>query len=160
MKNSQILILGLFIFLMACTKESRTIIDNNMPNPGASDIPEISLQSISSNQITVHTDSIAFIIEYTDGNGDLGEIDADINSIQLIDTRDENNLIFEYYLSPRAPVDSEITITGTLEIVLQNTILLEDSNDEEATTFKIKIKDRAGNWSNVVETEVIVISRQ
>ena len=155
----QIVFILSLIVLAACTRKSVTELEPNEPNEGISEIPAIVLESISSNQVTAYTDSIAFVLNYTDGDGDLGETDADINSIQLVDTRNEANLIFEYYLSPRAPIDSEISITGTLEVVLQNTIILEDDNEEETTTFKLKLKDRAGNWSNEVETEVITIQR-
>lgn len=158
MNYRNVFMLILIIGLGACTKESTTIIDNNEPNPQVSEIPEISLESVSSTNVMAYEDSLAFVVKYTDGNGDLGDADADIMSIEVVDTRDAENLIFKYHLSPRAPLDAEISITGTLEIVLQNTILLADNNAQETTTFKIKIKDRAGNWSNEVETEVITIS--
>ena len=158
-KVSNIFWLFLIVGMTSCTKESTTVLDNNMPNPVISETPEITLESISSAQLVAYTDSLVFVVEYTDGNGDLGDTDPDIMSIKLTDTRDSDNLIFGYHLSPRAPVDSEIAITGTISIVLQNTILLDDDNNEETTTFKIKLKDRAGNWSNEVETEMITIIR-
>lgn len=157
MNFNQIIVLFLIIGMAGCTKESVTVNDNNEPNPEVSVVPEISLESVSATQVTAYEDSLAFVIRYTDGDGDLGDEDADIMSVEVIDTRDAENLIFKYHLSPRAPLDAEITITGTLEIVLQNTILLDENNAQETTTFKIKIKDRAGNWSNEVETELITI---
>ena len=157
MNFNQIIGLFLLIGITACTKENVTVNDNNEPNPTVSVIPEISLESVSATQVMAHKDSLSFLIKYTDGDGDLGDADADIMSIELVDTRDADNLIFKYHLSPRAPLDAEITITGTMEIVLQNTILLDANNAQETTTFKLKIKDRAGNWSNEVETEVITI---
>lgn len=52
---------------------------------------------------------------------------------------------------------AEIKITGELNIVLNYTILIDENNNSETTTFKIRIKDRAGNWSNEVETGVITV---
>ena len=147
------------VFFSACTKENITNVDVNDPNPGFSDIPEIKLLEVNQTTVQQYTDSLVFKIEYTDGNGDLGSTDADEGDIQLIDTRDPEILIFEYHLSPRAPIGSEIVITGTLDIVLNNTILLDENNESETTTFKLKIKDRAGNWSNEVETDVITITQ-
>ncbi|MFT4758299.1 MAG: hypothetical protein ACI9LN_000258, partial [Saprospiraceae bacterium] len=120
----KIIILFLIIGVASCTKESTTINDNNEPNPMVSIVPEISLESVSATEVMAYEDSLAFVIKYTDGDGDLGDADADIMSIKVVDTRDVENLIFNYHFSPRAPLDAEITITGTLEIVLQNTILL------------------------------------
>jgi hypothetical protein len=54
---------------------------------------------------------------------------------------------------------NEIAITGELNIVLDHTIVLDDSNDSETTTFTIRLKDRAGNWSNILETETITIMK-
>jgi hypothetical protein len=152
-------IIGLFLLIgiTACTKENVTVNNNNEPNPAISVVPEISLEDLSATEVMAYEDSLSFLIKYTDGDGDLGDVDADIMSIEVADTRDVDNFIFKYHLSPRAPLDAEITITGTLEIVLQNIILLDTNNEQETTTFKLKIKDRAGNWSNEVETEVITV---
>ena len=150
-------LVALIAFAVACTKETTTIVDLNEPNDPISVVPAIVLDGISSTQVQAYTDSLTFLITYTDGDGDLGNSDADIMDIELVDTRDEETLIFKYHLSPRAPEGASIAITGTLDIVLQNTILLDSNNAQETTTFKIRLRDRAGNWSNVVDTETIVI---
>ncbi len=146
-------------FAFACTKESTSLVDVNDPNPVIADEPSIELLSISSNTVKASQDSISFIIEYIDGNGDLGTTDPDETSIELVDQRDAQTLVFRYHLQPLAPDGSEITITGELNIVLDHTILLDENNDSETTTFTIRIKDRAGNWSNRVETENITINK-
>ena len=124
-----------------------------------SEVPEIELKSVSATTVTAGTDSLAFLIDYTDGDGDLGTTDPDDTVIELVDKRDLETLVFNYHLQPLAPPDSEIAITGELNIVLDFTILLDDNNDSETTTFTIRLKDRAGNWSNVLETETITIVR-
>jgi hypothetical protein len=143
--------------VFSCTKENVTTNDVNNPNPEISPIPEISLISVSNTNVKSGVDSLSFVIDYVDGNGDLGTEDPDESSIEIVDQRDPALLIFNYHLQPLAPLGSEIAITGELNIVLDNTILLDDSNDTETTTFTIRLKDREGNWSNVLETETITI---
>lgn len=153
------MLLSILCFAFACTKETTTIVEVNDPNPSLPEEPSITLVSISSNAVKASQDSISFIIEYTDGNGDLGTEDPDETSIELVDQRDAQTLVFRYHLQPLAPVGSVISITGELNIVLDHTILLDENNDTETTTFSIRLKDRAGNWSNTVETETITISK-
>ena len=157
--HKAICFLLLLCFFTSCTKESNSVIDTN-PNPDISDIPEIELLQVNPTTVIQHQDSIIFRIKYTDGDGDLGTNDPDQVSVELVDNRDPNLLIFGYHLSPRTPDGSELTIQGELSIVLNNSILLDSNNDTEQTTFSVRIVDRAGNWSNVVETETIIINKE
>ncbi|MCB0640803.1 MAG: hypothetical protein KDC44_04150, partial [Phaeodactylibacter sp.] len=76
---------------------------------------------------------------------------------EVVDQRNPELLVFNFHVSPRAPLESTITIQGTLDIVLNNTILIDQNNTTETTTFKIRMQDRAGNWSDAVETAEITI---
>ena len=145
------------LFLAACTKTSTTIEEGD-PLPTIGEEPAIELISVNPTTVQSYADSIAFTISYIDGDGDLGTEDPDITSIELIDQRAPDFLIFEYHLSPRTPSGAELSIQGILNIVLENSILLDDSNTSEETTFTIRIKDRADNWSNTIETETITIT--
>ncbi|MFK7806532.1 MAG: hypothetical protein AB8F74_01905 [Saprospiraceae bacterium] len=156
MQNKLFLLIALLLFLSACTKESEQTISENV-NPIIGETPVIELVSISTTSVQANADSIAFKISYTDGDGDLGTADPDITSIELIDNRDPEFFIFTYHLSPRTPEGSDLTIQGELDIVLNNTILVDDALTSETTTFSIRLKDRAGNWSNVVETEEVEV---
>ena len=144
--------------LAACTKETMSTTENDK-NPPIADIPEIELLQVTPTTAQQYVDSIAFTIQYQDGNGDLGNSDPDIPSIKLIDNRDPDLLVFNYHLSPRTPEGSELAIQGELTIVLPNSILLDDSNQSETTTFSISVIDRAGNESNLVETGTITITQ-
>ena len=157
MTNKNLWLASLFflLFLSACTKETFETIENDI-NPTVSSTPEITLLGVNTNEVTEYTDSLVFTIEFLDGDGDLGSEDPDHATIELIDQRDPESLVFMYHLSPRAP-DADIVIQGTIDIVLNNTIILDEANSSEATTFKIRIVDQAGNWSNEVETETITI---
>ena len=145
-------------FLASCTKETMTTKENDK-NPSIGDTPSIELLQVTPTTAQQYVDSIAFTIQYQDGNGDLGNSDPDIPSIKIIDNRDPDLLVFNYHLSPRTPEGSTLAIQGELTIVLSNSILLDDSNQSEATTFSISITDRAGNVSNIVETETITITQ-
>ena len=149
---------SILILLAACTKETTSMTEND-PNPLIDDVPSIELLKVTPTTAQQYVDSIAFTIQYLDGNGDLGNADPDIPSIKLIDNRDPDLLIFNYHLSPRTPEGSDLTIQGELTIVLPNSILIDDSNQSETTTFSISLTDRAGNESNLVETETITITQ-
>ena len=153
----KVLFFSIVVFLAACTKET-TLNTENDPNPTIGDVPVIELLQVTPTTAQQYVDSIAFTIQYQDGDGDLGNSDPDTPSIQLIDNRDPDLLVFDYHLSPRTPEGSELTIQGELTIVLPNSILIDDNNQSETTTFSISITDRAGNVSNVVETETITIT--
>jgi hypothetical protein len=153
-----ILFFSMILFLAACTKETMKTIENE-PNPTIGDVPVIELLQVTPTTAQQYVDSIAFTIQYQDGDGDLGNADPDIPSIKLIDNRDPGLLIFEYHLSPRSPEGSQLAIQGELTIVLANSILLDDSNQLETTTFSISVTDRAGNESNLIETETITITQ-
>jgi len=157
MQNKILFFLSFVFLLSACTKElDDKIVDEN-DNPEIGESPTIEFISLSATTIKAYSDSLTFKISYLDGDGDLGTNDPDINSIELIDNRDAEQFIFGYHLSPRTPAGSNLIIQGELDIVLNNTILLDDTNESETTTFSIRLKDRAGNWSNVLETQEVLI---
>lgn len=141
---------SLLIGLAACKKKELPII---------TEAPTIELVMVSQNSIQEFQDSLVFTISYIDGDGDLGVENADSTVIELIDNRDPENLIFGYHLSPRAPAGSSLIVQGELQIVLNNVIILDNSASSETTTFDIRIKDRAQQWSNVVTSEEIRINR-
>ncbi len=151
---------NLFILfsLLMCSCETNHIenIDTINYEP-ISDIPSIELDSISNTDVIEYIDSIILKISYQDGDGDLGSLNPDATSIELIDNRNPDVLKFNYHLSPRAPAGSNIAIQGELDIKLNNTILLNENNNSEETTFSIRIKDEADNWSNVVTSPTVTI---
>lgn len=152
MKYLKIISIALIFFSAGCKDDGDILL---------TEVPIIELIKVTpeSNEVQQYIDELVFTINYSDGDGDLGTEDPDIPSIELIDQRDPDVLKFEYHLSPRAPEGSEIKITGDLNIVLEHTILIDENNESEQTTFKIRLKDRAGNWSNEVETGVIMIKK-
>ena len=134
----------------ACKKKDNLLI---------SDLPSIELLSVNKTEIKEFTDSLVFTVSYRDGDGNLGTESPDSTVIELIDNRDPQNLVFGYHLSPRSPNGTSLIVQGQLQLVLKNIIILNSANTTESTVFSIRIKDRAQNWSNRVETGEISIIR-
>ena len=124
------------------------------PNP-ISILPEIELKSVSPSSIQ-QFDSLVFTIHYTDGDGDLGDYDADTLSLWITDNRFP--LTEKFHIPPLAPQGAVITITGDLIVTLDHVILEDQASSSETATFTIKLKDRSGNWSNEVTSPSVTIT--
>lgn len=142
------------IILFSCNKKESA---DETPKGPISNIPSITLINVSPKTVKEYKDSIVFVIQYLDGDGDLGTEDADTKSIFLTDNR--VSLTESYHLPPLTPIGTEITIQGNLNIVLEKTALLDSSESSETTTYSIYLVDRAGNTSNTVTTETITITQ-
>lgn len=140
------------IVLLSCKKE-----EGNDPLPEISDIPNIELTNINSTNIN-QFDDIIFDVKYVDGDGDLGETDADVKTIFVTDNRDAS-IVHEFHLQPLAPLDESFAIQGTLKVNIENVILLNQANTSENASFSIYIKDRAGNKSNTISSSSIKIMK-
>lgn len=139
------------IIITSCRKYK-----DNEPIPPISHVPSIQLVSVAPTAIQQLSDSIVFTIHYTDGDGDLGFESADSMSVELIDNRFPLN--FYYHLQPLSPSNATVAITGDLPIVLDHVILQNTTNQPEQATFQIRLKDRAGNWSNAVTTQAVTVN--
>lgn len=146
------------LLLAACVKETVSEIENEI-NPPISEIPVIDSVEVWETTVQQYVDSLVLVVHYIDGDGDLGFEDPDETAIEVVDTRDEDLLVFRFPLSPRAPIGAAISIQGSLNLVLPNTILLDQNNEQETTQFGIRLRDRANNWSEWVYTPVITILR-
>ena len=85
-----VLVLFILSMMLSCQKD-----DNLLP---LSTTPSIRLLKISSDTIKEFQDPLELLIEYEDGDGDLGNIDTDINSLFIKDNRLDK--ADEYYFSP------------------------------------------------------------
>ena len=143
-------ILLLFVLLLSNCEE----IGNE---PAFDEVPNIRLDSLSTTTLVEFQDRLEITIAYEDGDGDLGNPDPDINSIFVKDSRLENE--DEYYLGPLAPLDADVSIQGKINLVLSTTFLLGNGT-QESTIYSIYLVDRAGNQSNTIETDEIIIQKQ
>jgi hypothetical protein len=118
--------------------------------------PSIALNKVSPKAIK-EFDALTFTIAYTDGDGNLGDPDPDEKSLELTDNRE--GLVHYFHIPPLAPEGETISITGIFTVELEHIILIDQQSDTEEATFSLRIKDRSGNWSNMVQSEVITISK-
>lgn len=141
------LVIGvLLLFFAACKKE-----DENAK------IPSIEIVQVSSTQIEEYRDSIFVVISYEDGDGDIGQQNREIGSLEVKDSRYTNPepLI---HIPPVTPAGAEIKVRGSIKVFLPTLIRLSELQDEEITTLNLRLRDRAGNWSNTVSTPAITIT--
>ena len=135
-----------FLVLLAfvsCSKDS-----------ALSSVPVIKFLDVNSTSIKEFKDSLVIRFEYTDADGDIGEDNPDKNDLFVKDRRLVN--ADYYFVKPLSPPGSEIKITGIISVQIKNTFLLGTGNSE-LTQFNLKMRDRAGNWSNSINTPNITI---
>lgn len=132
--------------LFSCKKEET----------GLSNVPQLELISIGPKQLVEFQDSVLIRLRYSDGDGDLGGVHPDSNNLFVLDSRID--LTYAYRIQELVPDSALVPIQGTLEVVLNGLFLVEDSISEQVR-FKIYAKDKAGNRSNTVETESVLLQR-
>ncbi|TVQ44241.1 MAG: hypothetical protein EA362_10320 [Saprospirales bacterium] len=137
----------IFVF-SACSDDDGPVLDV---------VPKIELLGISSDTIVEFEDVLVISIQYSDGDGDIGFEDPDINSIFVRDARLED--YDGFYIGPVAPPDQEIPVTGTLNIEFP-ALFLFGTGATENTRFYVYLVDRAGNESNEVITQTVTIIRE
>lgn len=120
--------------------------------------PSIKFISISPNPAIKYQNEVTITIEYTDGDGDLGENTADVKNLFVTDSR--NNVTSEFRIPQLAPDNSSIIIRGNLSINLPPQGFVDDSHNSETTTYSVYVKDRAGHVSNTVQTDVLTVNKQ
>ena len=130
---------------LSCSKDS-----------ALSSVPVIKFLDVNSTSIKQFKDSLIIRFEYTDADGDIGEENPDKNDLFVKDRRLAN--ADYYFVKPLSPPGSEIKIKGIISVQIKNTFLLGTGNSE-LTQFDIKLRDRAGNWSNSVNTPNISITK-
>ena len=137
------LLIGLFAFLASCKKVEKTY----------SATPEINLVSISSTSVA-EGDPVTFVVSYVDGDGDLGENNANVYNLFLTDTR--VNVTYKYRIKQLAPDNSHIIIKGNLDVLLNSTAITDGSNSQ-TVIYTMYVVDRAGHQSNTVTSSAITI---
>ncbi len=113
--------------------------------------PVIELVNVTPTNIEQFTDSVLVTIKYKDNNGDIG----DEYSLSVKDSRLVN--ADWYHVQPLAPLGHELKFEGTIQVKI-NTMFLLGNGTQEFSTLSIKLKDRAGNWSNEISTPAITIN--
>ena len=117
-------------------------------------IPIIQFVSISPNQIEQFKENVIITVSYEDVEGDLGHVNADSLTVYVKDSRLSNP---DYFHIPPLTPNTNLNIKGNLEIEITGPFLLGNGTTE-TVNYKIKIKDREGNWSNEIKTDNITIN--
>lgn len=120
-----------------------------------SNVPQLTFLSTDPESIQEFDGPITFTVSYQDGDGDLGENQADKYNLFLKDNR--NNITYNYRLKQLAPNDANIPIIGQFNIILNSTFITSSSASEQSVTYDIYVVDRAGNKSNTISSEPLRI---
>lgn len=132
--------------IVGCTNEKDLDITNE---------PRIEFKSITPTQAKQYKDAVRITLEYTDGDGDLGENVSGVSNAFVTDSR--NNLSYAFRIRQLAPDNSPIALKGTLVIEVPAISLINSSSAEETAYFTVFIKDRAGHASNSIQTSAIQV---
>lgn len=112
--------------------------------PERSSQPAINILAISQDTIVQFVDSLELILEYDDIEGDIGTMITEDKSLSIKDSRLPEADFF--HVPPLAPMGDTVHIRGILRIDIPQLYLLSN-DEEELLTFRVKLRDRAGNWS-------------
>jgi hypothetical protein len=121
------------------------------------DVPSIKVISMTPETATKDSSDVVITIEYTDGNGDLGENAPDVKNLFVTDSR--NGVTRQFRIPQLAPDNANIIIRGNLDINMPPQGFVDDNQTTETTTFSIYVTDRAGNNSNTVQTPTLTINK-
>jgi hypothetical protein len=110
-------------------------------------------------------DSLFLYFSFTDGDGDLGGIGKDKDSLNIFFTDKRNNQPTERYRIPFVPEQGAGNgISGEIRVLLFTTCCnvlppCEPSTKKPIDTlvYELYIKDRAGNKSNTIQTAPIFL---
>ncbi len=140
-------------------------------DPGFGNKPDLEFFGISPKVVKAIADSIIIKVEFTDGDGDLGNATNANNDLVVLDNRykDSNNPItlaaatLSYSLPNLTPDTKNPAIQGLITIEVIGTAVRRDSRGIElpvdSTTFDVFVIDRLGNVSDTVTTDMIRILR-
>lgn len=142
------MIIPALLLLIGCNKEDDITYSN---------VPVIELVGLSNDTIRQYEDVLTIRISYKDGDGDIGFEDPQQYALYV---RDVRLAAFDgFYVGPLAPPDVSVPIQGELTIEFPS-LFLFGNGAVENTKFEIKMIDRAGNESNVIETDFVAITRE
>lgn len=122
-----------------------------------SEVPEIEFVSISPTVVDQYTDPVTITLRYKDGDGDLGENDADVRNCFITDNR--IGIRYEYRIRQLAPDGASVPIQGTLDVQLGGQGITDTAATSQPASFTVVVRDRAGHESNAVSTGSITIVR-
>lgn len=160
--GTAVIILGGFTLFQYCVKPPEYPVE-----------PIIAFKSMLKNtmkQNGLGSDSLVITFTFTDGDGDLG-FEDNSKSIFLVDTRDDvEKLPYSIPFVGLQGVGNGISGEITVKFANSQTCCIYDPNTgvppcdvkdapelRDTLSFRIRIKDRAGHFSNEIETDPIYL---
>ncbi len=139
-------------------------------SPGFSDIPELTYVGISDNSMdqgSVNNDSIFLYFDFKDGDGDIGLAQDAIPS-DLILTDSRTGGVFDRFKLPEIPPAGAANgIEGSVELKVYTTCCIFEDGippcssplaiPRDTLVLDIQLTDQAGNESNIIQTDQIII---
>ncbi len=133
----------LFVFFSGCKKTSTLPVE-----------PSIELVSIGPTNVQQFRDVVTLKFKYKDGDGDVGEVDPDVPSLRVKDSRLSAPDL--YHIPPLTPDQQTLMIQGEIDIPL-NGLFLIGNGSQEVLTYSIVLVDRAGHYSNELVSPQITV---
>ena len=135
----------LFFLLFSCKKDKKEY----------EAAPVITFKSISPSPVTEYQ-PILITFEYTDGDGDLGENNANVKNLFVTDNR--IGITYSYRIQQLSPANSIIAIQGTMEAKIENAVITNNAV-EQYVNYSLYVTDRAGHKSNIITTTDVLIKK-
>ena len=123
--------------------------------------PVITYKGVSTTNVKEGKETIVIKFSFTDGDGDLGLPQNDTSSdVRILDERVGLNMPIEYnYRLPEIATGTKNkALSGQVEITIPNTFI-RPGFVVDTLTYSLRIKDRAGRFSNIITTPRISIYR-
>lgn len=124
------------------------------PDEPAPEAPTIEILDVNPVIVGAFEHPIEVILHYQDAQGDLGHADPDSATLRIRDSRLSQD--DWYHVPPLTPNEMELSIEGEFQVQIPPLFLL-GNGDQETTTLSFQLYDRAGNPSNIVTSETILI---
>jgi hypothetical protein len=124
--------------------------------------PEIKYVGVSKNFMPQNKqDSMILEFSFIDGDGDLGNDSED--AIFVRDSRD-NSLVATYQIPQHLQSDKKKCQEGTITLVIYSRCCVYADSSScypngnvglDSLYYSLQMRDRAGNWSNTIQSELI-----
>jgi hypothetical protein len=118
-------------------------------------VPFLKIEEVSPTTTIQFQENIDVLLTYQDQDGDLGFQNPDSFALEVLDSR--LTIPDYYHVQPVAPPDQELSVRGTITLEINSPFILGNGT-QEVVSYAIRIKDRAGNWSNTVVTPDITVN--
>jgi hypothetical protein len=135
-------------------------IESCTPPPIFDETPSIEWNRFTVDTVQQFTGQVSMVVNFTDGDGDLGATDSDsLPNMLIIDSRTDDTI---YYRIPNIPRQGAANgISGEIEVDMSTICCMipgfpilcgELPNTHDSVVYKVKIRDQKNRWSNEIET--------